>query len=61
MIGCPKSSTKELNLDQKKAVTGVQILITTINFWVLTMKFDILHIILFQIVPSKGMNVKKGN
>ena len=60
MIGCPKPS-KGLNLDQKKAVTGVQILITTINFWVLTIKYGILHIILFQIVPSKGMNVKKGN
>ena len=40
MIGCPKPS-KGLNLDQKKAVTGVQILITTINFWVLTIKYGI--------------------
>ena len=52
MIGCPKPS-KGHNLDQKKALTQGQILITTVNLWFLTKEYGILHIILFQIVQSR--------
>ena len=37
----------------KKGDHAVSNLITTVNFWFLTIKYGILHIILFQIVPSK--------
>ena len=47
-----QSPLKGLILTKKGGHAG-QILIITVNFWFLTIKYGILHILLFQIVPSK--------
>ena len=60
IIGGPEPF-KGLNLDQKKVVVRGEILITAVNFWFLTIKYCIWHIILLQIVPSKSMNAGKSN
>ena len=60
IIGGPEPF-KGLNLDQKKVAVRGEILITAVNFWFLTRKYCIWHIILLQIVPSKSMNAGKSN